>query len=653
MAIRGRLGGRPSRLLRTGWLLFCLCALVADPAAAQMQHGGPRRDGPILAPGWEPLAYPAPAAGSYELPVLGTAADGDVLDSSGRTRRLHEFIDDSVVVLSFIYTKCPDVNACPMATYVLTGVSRRLSEEAAVRDRVRLVTLSFDPQQDSPQVMREYGKRVAPPQAAWEFLTTESERSLAPILEAYGQTVRREYDEDGKPLGTISHILRVYLVDAHKRVRNIYTTSFLHAETVWSDIRTLLMEQGVLPAAHAADVAAAAEAARHGPGDDKGGYERADYETRSKSLPERRGRAVDLLAFVRNVPRGLPDVPVPADNALTAAKIQLGRKLFFDRRLSRNDTFSCAMCHVPEQGFTSNEMATAVGIEGRSVRRNAPTIYNVAFNRFLFHDAREDRLEQQIWGPLLAANEMGNPSVGYVLAKIRGLADYDGLFEAAFDGRGPTMETLGMALASYERTLVSANSAFDRWHFAKEDDALSPAAKRGFGLFTGRAKCGSCHTIQDDHALFTDQGLHNTGIGYRQAMRPAGADLRVPVAPGTFLTIDPAVIAAAAERPPNDLGRYEVTERPQHRWQYRTPSLRNVALTAPYMHDGSLSSLREVVEFYNAGGIANELLDPLLRPLDLSENEIDDLVAFLLALSGDNVDTLVADAFAAPVGDPG
>jgi cytochrome c peroxidase len=233
------------------------------------------------------------------------------------------------------------------------------------------------------------------------------------------------------------------------------------------------------------------------------------------------------------------------------------------------------------------------------------------------------------------------------------MPDYAGLFETAFDGRGPSMETLGMALASYERTLLSANSPFDRWHFAKEDGALSPAAKRGFELFTGRAKCGYCHTIQDDHALFSDQRLHNTGVGYRQAMQRPAADLRVPVAPGTFLTIDPSVIAAAAELPPNDLGRYEVTENPEDRWKYRTPSLRNVALTAPYMHDGSLSSLREVVEFYNAGGIANELLDPALRPLGLSEEEIEDLVAFLRSLTGDNVDALVADAFAAPVGDPG
>ena len=330
----------------------------------------------------------------------------------------------------------------------------------------------------------------------------------------------------------------------------------------------------------------------------------------------------------------------------------LGRKLFFDRRLSRNNTISCAMCHVPEQGFAANELATAVGIEGRSVRRNAPTIYNAAYAELLFHDGRERRLEQQIWGPLLAANEMGNPSIGYLLDKIHRLADYDGLFEAAFAGDGPTMANLGMALASYERTLLSANSPFDRWRFGGEQDALSEAGQRGFTLFSGKAGCASCHRIDDHFALFTDQSWHNTGVGFRQAMAPTATERDVQVSPGVFLRIDPAVVAAAAERRPNDLGLYEITEEPRDRWKYKTPTLRNVALTAPYMHDGSMATLREVVAHYDAGGVANATLDPLLKPLGLEPGDIDDLVAFLQSLTGDNVDQLVADAFAAPVGDP-
>jgi cytochrome c peroxidase len=277
---------------------------------------------------------------------------------------------------------------------------------------------------------------------------------------------------------------------------------------------------------------------------------------------------------------------VPADNPLTAAKVMLGRKLFFDRRLSRNDTISCAMCHVAEQGFANNELATAIGIEGRTVRRNAPTIYNSAYAELLFHDGRERRLEHQIWGPLLAGNEMGNPSIGYVLDKIRRTPDYEGLFEAAFDADGPTMENIGMALASYERTLLSANSPFDRWHFGGEEAAMTAAAKHGFELFSGKAGCVACHRIGEQHALFTDQLLHNTGIGYRQAMGRPANELEVQVSPGVFLTNDSAVVAHSAERPPNDLGRYEITQRPEDRWKYKTPSLRIVALTAPYMHDG-------------------------------------------------------------------
>jgi cytochrome c peroxidase len=298
-------------------------------------------------------------------------------------------------------------------------------------------------------------------------------------------------------------------------------------------------------------------------------------------------------------------------------------------------------------------MATAVGIEGRTVRRNAPTIYNVGYAERLFHDAREDRLEQQIWGPLLAANEMGNPSVGYVLATLRALPDYRGRFEAAFDGQGPTMETVGAALAGYQRTLVSGASPFDRWRWGGEPEALSAAARRGFALFTGAAGCAGCHRVGEANALFTDHGLHNTGVGFRASMGLAPPPRRIEVAPGTFLAVDPAVIAAASEPLPSDLGRYEVSGDPADRWKYRTPTLRNVALTAPYMHDGSMATLHEVVAFYAGGGVANEGLAPRIRPLDLPDGGIDDLVAFLASLTGGDVAALVADALAAPVGDPG
>lgn len=327
---------------------------------------------------------------------------------------------------------------------------------------------------------------------------------------------------------------------------------------------------------------------------------------------------------------------------VTAAGIELGRRLFFDRRLSFNDTLSCANCHVPEQGFTQNELRTPVGIEGRSARRNAPALYNVAYREALFFDGREENLEQQIWSPLLAANEMGNPSVGTVLRRLRELGDYDAEFQALY-GEGIGMETLGRALAEYQRALLSANSPFDRWFFAGEADALPESAKRGFALFL-EAGCSGCHQIQDGHAHFTDDDFHNTGLGFHRAMEPGR---RVQLAPGVFVDREDDIPVPRL----SDLGRYEATGRPQDRWKFRTPSLRNVAVTAPYMHDGSLSTLAAVIDFYDAGGVPNEGLDPRIRALDLTPEQKQDLIAFLESLNGSNLDALAADARLAPIGD--
>ncbi|MGI9233868.1 MAG: cytochrome-c peroxidase, partial [Woeseiaceae bacterium] len=349
---------------------------------------------------------------------------------------------------------------------------------------------------------------------------------------------------------------------------------------------------------------------RQGPGDFREGYERAEYETDSLSLQSRRGARTDLLAVLESPPLGLPPVPLPADNPGTEESVRLGRKLFFDRRLSANNTISCAMCHVAEQGFAQNELRNPVGIEGKSVRRNAPSIYNVAYVSRLFHDGREMSLENQIWQPLLANNEMGNLSIGIVIERIRSLSDYDTLFAAAF-GRGPDVQTIGMALANYQRMLVSGDSGFDRWYFDKDKKALSAAAQRGFALFRGKARCVACHTVGSDFALFTDGEFHNTGIGYYATMRPAVAELDVLLAPGRSEQVRTDLLETTGTVQFSDLGRYEVTGLPADRWRYRTPILRNVALTAPYMHDGSLASLRDVLEFYNRGGVPNEVLDPL------------------------------------------
>ena len=166
----------------------------------------------------------------------------------------------------------------------------------------------------------------------------------------------------------------------------------------------------------------------------------------------------------------------------------------------------------------------------------------------------------------------------------------------------------------------------------------------------GKARCVACHTVEQEFALFTDNDFHNTGVGYFATMRPTDEELVVFLSPGRAERIDTDILHSTGTEQFRDLGRYEVTNLPADRWRYRTPTLRNVALTAPYMHDGSLPSLRAVLLFYNQGGVPNEVLDPLIRPLGLSDAEIDDLLAFLLSLTGGNVDTLVSDAFAAPIG---
>ena len=230
-------------------------------------------------------------------------------------------------------------------------------------------------------------------------------------------------------------------------------------------------------------------------------------------------RSLDQQALDRllSPPLGLPKVSLPADNPPTIEKIALGRKLFFDRRLSKNGTMSCGMCHISEQGFTNNELATPIGVHGRSVKRNAPTILNTAYQRRLFLDGRSATLEEQAVMPLLADNEMGNESEQVLLAKIAELEDYQGLFEAAFSGAA-SLSRIGIAIASWERTMLAANSPFDRWYYGHEQ-SLTPDQQRGFELFQEKARCVQCHSIGEETALFTDQAFHDTGIGYLRSVR--------------------------------------------------------------------------------------------------------------------------------------
>ncbi len=310
------------------------------------------------------------------------------------------------------------------------------------------------------------------------------------------------------------------------------------------------------------------------------------------------------LNRLNNPPLGLPPVPQPKDNIATKEKIILGRKLFFDRRLSRGNTLSCAMCHIPDQGFGNDKIPTTVGFPGRFLRRNAPTIFNVAYQRNMFHDGRDNKLETQIFGPFLSPEEMANPSVGWLLQTIGGLEDYWGMFEKAF-GEPVNARTLGHALAAYQRTILSANAPFDKWQYGNKKNALSKLAVEGLLLFKGKAGCSRCHVIKKDSALFTDQKFHLTGIG---------TDSK------------------------NDLGRMEVTGLESDRHRFKTPGLRNIAITGPYMHDGSLTTLTEVVSFYNKGSAKT------LPPLKLNQREKKALVEFLENLTGDNVNELINDA---------
>ncbi|MDH4382178.1 MAG: cytochrome c peroxidase [Gammaproteobacteria bacterium] len=576
--------------------------------------------------------FNAPTPGSYALPPIRQAPGGQVLDESRQPLSLQALFGQKLVVLSFIYTLCGDAQGCPMASMTLAQTAKRLAAHKDLAAQLRFISVSFDPARDTPEVLEDYARHFRPQGFDWRFVAAAPAEMRA-LLGGYRQDLQREGSE-------LAHSLRVFLIDPQGRIRNEYTSGFLDSKLLGADIETLLLAP--------AESTSASPAASTGSGDPRGGYDSNAYASQSRALGARRPEALDLRARLKAGEAGLPALRGPLP---TSAQIALGRRLFFDRRLSHNNTLSCASCHVPEQGFTSNELATPVGIEGRTVRRNAPTLLNVGLLPRLFVDSRESRLEQQVWAPLLAANEMGNPSIGFVLEKVTGLKDYAGQFEAAFDGKPASMETLGAALAAYERSLIAGDSPFDRWRAGRPEPDFSPAAERGFALFSGKAACSSCHTLSASDALFTDHGLHNTGVGFAQSMHTPAHTAPVTLAPGTQVPVLARDRAVELLENAQDLGRYEVTQQPADRWRFRTPSLRNVALTAPFMHDGSLPDLAAVIDFYNAGGIANEGLDLRLKPLGLSTAERADLVSFLHALTGHSVPALVRDAWAAPIGD--
>lgn len=324
---------------------------------------------------------------------------------------------------------------------------------------------------------------------------------------------------------------------------------------------------------------------------------------------------------------GLPVLKPPP-----AAQVALGRQLFFDRRLSANGTLSCAMCHVPEQGFTVNEARTSVGMNGVSLRRNAPTLLNVAFVGVLFHDGRAASLEQQALQPLVHPDEMANRNLAAVMARIAALPEYRAPLRRAFGDAQPTPARVARALAAYQRTLLAGGSPFDRWRFGGEREALSALAQRGFEQFRALG-CVACHPVGERDALFSDGGFHNVGVRARSEAL-AAQPVDVVLIPGLATQVTPETLRTIGVADMPDLGRAEVTGRAADRRAYRTPSLRNVALTAPYMHDGSLASLDEVLDHYARGGWpADAQQDARIRPLALDADTRRALIAFLESLT--------------------
>jgi cytochrome c peroxidase len=288
---------------------------------------------------------------------------------------------------------------------------------------------------------------------------------------------------------------------------------------------------------------------------------------------------------------------IPSDNPLTAAKIELGRKLFFDARLSLDGTVACATCHNPSLGF-SDGRARAIGIYGQEFKRGSPMLINRLFSTLQFWDGRAKSLEDQVPQPIQNEFEMRNTPEN-VERTLRAGGEYREEFQQIF-GTDVTMDGISKAIAAFERTLLSGNSPYDKFK-AGDTSALSVSARRGLALFeSDRVNCAKCHSGFN----FTDEKFHNNGAGQ--------------------------------DRPQPDLGRFEQSKNDSDRGAFKTPTLRDMSRTAPYMHDGSLRTLMDVVNFYNKGGNPNAHLSRLMRPLNLTEQQKGDLVDFMRALGGTN-----------------
>ena len=290
----------------------------------------------------------------------------------------------------------------------------------------------------------------------------------------------------------------------------------------------------------------------------------------------------------------LPPVTIPPDNPQSDAKVSLGSQLYFDPRLSADDTISCATCHDPQMAW-ANHNPVDVGIQGKRGNRNSGTILDAAYMDFQFWDGRAKTLEEQALGPIHNPVEMGETLVD-VVKELNAIQGYRAQFKAVFN-TDVTTDGIAKAIAAFERTVLSGPSPYDKYQ-SGDKTAMSAAAVRGMRIFSGKGRCMTCH----NGPMFSDQGFHNIGVGM--------------------------------DRPEPDIGREAVTKDPKDRGRFKTPGLRNVALTWPYMHDGSEKTLLDVVGFYNRGGSKNPALDIFIMPLELTAEEQKDLVTFMEALTG-------------------
>ena len=315
----------------------------------------------------------------------------------------------------------------------------------------------------------------------------------------------------------------------------------------------------------------------------------------------------------------------PSNNPLTDAKAKLGDMIFDEKRVSADNTVACNTCHSPRNGFTTHTAASR-GVGDQIGKRNAPSILNAMFYKSMFWDGRAATLEEQATLPILNPVEMGQKEPKDVVAKLAAIPEIVDAFQKVF-GRPPNWEDMGKALAAFERTRLSSEAPFDRFLHGDEK-ALNASQRRGWALFTGKAQCASCHTYDPALPLFGDNRFHNTGVAAGKQDLNQRAQR---VTAGNKSEID----RLALETDDSELGRFLVTQKREDIGAFKTPFLRDVLLTGPYMHDGSLETLWDVIDFFNKGGERNPFLDAGMKPLGLTASEVDDLANFLGALTSD------------------